>query len=74
MFHTTPYTYVSLFLYHAKRIEECDLKYPIILDPAGSIIDGWHRVVKAILKGKTEIKAFKLIVMPEPDVIGEEEK
>ena len=58
----------ALYLYHCNRIEKANLKYPIILDPTGFIIDGWHRVAKAILKGNTTIKAIKLNVMPEPDV------
>lgn len=68
----SPYN-ISLYLYHAKRVEECDFKHPIVLDPSGYIIDGWHRIVKAILKGKTTLKAVRLRVMPEPDVISEEE-
>lgn len=61
---------ISLYLYHAKRVEKCDLKYPIILDPTGYIIDGWHRVVKSILESKTTIKAVRLRIMPEPDNIN----
>ena len=62
---------IAVYMYHHKRVEKANLKYPVILDPTGYVIDGWHRIVKAILKGKTEIKAVKLNVMPEPDVISE---
>ncbi len=55
------------FIYHAKRVETTDEKYPVILDDEGTIADGWHRVVKAILKGKETIKAVRLQKMPLAD-------
>ena len=58
------------FLCHFKRIKKTKLNHPVILDPSGYIIDGWHRVAKAILSGKRTIKAIRLIVMPEPDRIN----
>ena len=64
-----PWT-LSIFtsvLYHIKRIEDADLNYPILLDPTGTIIDGWHRIAKAILKGDLTITARRLKVMPEVD-------
>lgn len=54
------------FLYHFKRVEKADLSYPVILDDRGYVCDGWHRVAKAILEGRTAIKAKRLLVMPEP--------
>ena len=57
------------YLYHHKRIENADLSYPIILAADGYICDGWHRVAKAILLGQTTIKAKRLIIMPEPQII-----
>ncbi len=53
------------FAYHMKRVQEADLKHPIILDDEGYICDGWHRVVKAILNGDEFIMAKRLIVMPD---------
>lgn len=55
------------FIYHAKRVQETDEQYPIIIDDEGIIADGWHRVVKAILSGKETIKAKRLQVMPSYD-------
>lgn len=52
------------FLYHINRINNANLDYPIIQGPGGYIIDGWHRVSKAILNGETTIKAVRLNVMP----------
>ena len=61
------------FLWHTVRIEKTNLKYPVILDEYGSIIDGWHRIAKAILQGKETIKAVRFKVMPEADEILKEE-
>lgn len=55
------------FCYHVKRVMNTDLKHPILLDDYGRICDGFHRVSKAILLGKTHIKAIRLESMPEPD-------
>lgn len=54
---------------HFKRVQEADLKYPVIIDEYGYIVDGWHRVVKALVLGKRTIKAKRLEYMPEPDEI-----
>ena len=42
-----------------KRIEGADLSYPIILHPTGWVMDGYHRVAKALLAGHTTIKAVR---------------
>ncbi len=64
---------LALFIDHAKRVFECDLKYPILLDDFGQIADGNHRIVKAIIEGRRTIKAIRLNDMPEPDIDNEEE-
>lgn len=56
---------IRRFIYHMNRCNKTEPEYPIILNPSGYIIDGWHRVVKAIIDGKTEIPAVRLITMPE---------
>lgn len=55
---------IDSLLYHMKRINTLDDSYPIIQDPKGFIIDGWHRVVKAIMRGDRVIKAKRLKIMP----------
>lgn len=55
--------------YHFKRVMDCSLDYPIILSPLGCVIDGNHRVLKALVKGKKWIMAYRLQTMPEPDRI-----
>ena len=58
------------FIFQVKRVNECSLDYPIILDSEGRIADGYHRLCKAILEGKETIKAIKLEQMPAPDEIN----
>lgn len=41
-----------------KRILQANLSYPIIISADGDIVDGVHRLAKAYLKGKKEIKAY----------------
>ena len=55
---------------HMRLIEEVDLSYPIILGADGRVMDGMHRVAKALLEGKTEIEAVRFQVDPEPDHVG----
>ena len=55
---------------HAKLINETSLDHPIILDPDGRVMDGMHRVCKALISGQKAIKAVKLLAMPEPDFVG----
>ncbi|GAF88183.1 unnamed protein product, partial [marine sediment metagenome] len=61
------------FIQHMKQVNEADLKYPIILDAEGGIMDGRHRIAKAILTGKAVIKAVRFEKTPEPDNIIERE-
>jgi hypothetical protein len=55
---------------HARLMEQVILDYPIIVDPAGRVMDGMHRVGKAWLVGMLTIKAFRLPALPEPDFVG----
>ena len=55
---------------HVTLIEEADLGYPIILDSEGRVMDGMHRVCKALLQGETHIQAVRFTATPAPDYIG----
>ena len=57
---------------HIKAINAADLKYPIILDEDGDIMDGRHRLMKAIITGKSTIKAVRFQTNPKPDKIYSE--
>ncbi len=53
---------------HAKRIYEADLSQPILLAADGRLMDGGHRIARAWLEGKTEIRAVRFQVTPDPDI------
>jgi hypothetical protein len=55
---------------HARLMQECDLSYPIILSSDGRVMDGMHRVCKALLEGLNDIEAVRFGDDPEPDYIG----
>jgi hypothetical protein len=59
------YNNISDFIHHVKRVQRVSLTHPVLIDDLGTICDGWHRVVKAILNGQTYIKAIRLEKMPE---------
>jgi len=52
---------------HVRLIGETDLSYPIILSSAGRVMDGMHRVAKALLEGQETIEAVQFSQDPEPD-------
>jgi hypothetical protein len=55
---------------HARLMLECDLTYPVILSSDGGVMDGMHRICKALLEGRTEIEAVRFENDPEPDFVG----
>ena len=52
---------------HVRLVNHADLSYPIILDPDGRVMDGMHRVARALLEGRSTITAKRLTTMPAPD-------
>jgi hypothetical protein len=52
---------------HVRLVQEVDPSHPIILGPDGRVMDGMHRVARALLEGRTTIAARRLPVLPEPD-------
>ncbi|MBI4418742.1 MAG: hypothetical protein HY563_08185 [Ignavibacteriales bacterium] len=55
------------FKEHMELIREADLAYPIILSSDGRVMDGMHRVVKALLEGRETIEAVQFSHDPAPD-------
>lgn len=55
---------------HMTLVQEADLSYPILLCPAGNVIDGMHRVVKALLLKQHSIRAIRLATLPPPDFVN----
>ena len=54
------------FVAQMKHTLDVDLKYPIILDDEGYVMDGRHRIAKALLNNKATIKAVRFETMPTP--------
>ena len=61
------------FVEHMILVQETDLKYPIILSQNGRVMDGMHRVARALLLGQKEIMAVQFTKDPEPDYIDVQE-
>lgn len=64
------YTYHQLtirdMVMHMNAVNAVDLSYPIIMDEDGDIMDGRHRLMKAILTGASSIKAVRFKENPNP--------
>lgn len=52
---------------HVRLIEEVDLTYPVILGPDLRVMDGMHRIAKALLEGRATVPAVRFETIPEPD-------
>ena len=52
---------------HARLIEEVDMSHPVILGRDGRVMDGMHRIAKALLEGRATIDAVQFEIHPEPD-------
>ncbi len=55
---------------HARLMLESDLAFPIILSSDGRIMDGMHRVCKALLQGLDHVEAVRFPNDPNPDFVG----
>jgi hypothetical protein len=55
---------------HVKLMDEADLSFPIILSASGEVMDGRHRIAKALRGGRADIEAVQFEVDPEPDHVG----
>ena len=51
------------------RIRDVDTSYPVIMDESGFIMDGWHRVMRAIADGKATIPAVRFAERPVEDFV-----
>jgi hypothetical protein len=59
------------FIWHMARVQDASLEYPILLSHKGAVMDGWHRICKAILNKCTHIKAIRFV---EPAQASHEEQ
>lgn len=61
------------FIEHYKDVEKADLSYPIIMSPDNMILDGKHRLAKAIITEQEYIKAVKFKIMPDCGIYEDNE-
>jgi len=54
---------------HMHLINKADLAFPIILCPNLRIMDGMHRVAKALLQNRASIPAVTFTKLPQPDFV-----
>ena len=54
---------------HALLMEQADLSFPIIMSADRRVMDGMHRVLKALNKGGSTIDAVIFVEDPEPDYV-----
>lgn len=55
---------------HMRLVREVDPRHPILLTAGNRIMDGRHRVVRALLEGRATIPAVRFEPTPEPDARG----
>lgn len=69
------YTYEKLTLremvMHMLAVNAADLTRPIILDEDGELMDGRHRLMKAMLLGNSTIRAVRFDENPTPDKVAD---
>lgn len=63
------YTQLTLrqFVGHMKAVLNADMSYPIILSADGDIMDGRHRLMRAILEERPTIKLVRFEKTPDAD-------
>lgn len=52
---------------HVRLIQKVDLSHPIILGRGGRVMDGMHRIARALLEERSTISAVQFEADPEPD-------
>ena len=55
---------------HALLIDQVDLSFPILLSSDGRVMDGMHRVAKALIRNQASLPARQFAQDPEPDHVG----
>jgi hypothetical protein len=66
-FPDSPAPTVRELIGHMRMVRDVDPQYPVILGSDGRVMDGMHRIVKAVLDGRTTIRAVRFDRDPEPD-------
>jgi hypothetical protein len=58
---------VRELIVHMRLVRDVDPAHPVILGSDGRVMDGMHRVARAVLEGRTTIRAVRFPSDPEPD-------
>lgn len=64
---------IRKFVSHMKAVSDADLDCPIILDEDGYVMDGRHRIARALYEGKESIKFVRFEKTPAPDYYEKEQ-
>jgi hypothetical protein len=57
------------FVAHVRLLQDAELKYPIIIAADGAVMDGRHRVARALLEGRASVDAVQFHEDPSPDYV-----
>lgn len=71
IYHKYESLYIRDMVMHMRAVNDADLSFPIILDEDGEIMDGRHRVMKALLTEAKTIKAVRFGINPSPCRVDE---
>ena len=55
---------------HMRLVRDVDPSFPVILGGDGRVMDGMHRIARAVLEDRRTIRAVRFPVLPEPDFCG----
>jgi len=55
---------------HVRLMQATDLSFPVILAAEGRVMDGMHRIAKALMLGLSAVDAVQFTVTPDPDYRG----
>jgi hypothetical protein len=72
LWHTYERLTMREIVMHMDAVNNADLSKPIIMDEDGSIMDGRHRMMKAMLIGDPTIKAVRFDENPPPCSVNED--
>jgi hypothetical protein len=58
---------VRILVRHMELVNGADFSFPVIIGADGRVLDGMHRVAKALLLGNPTVRAVRFDVQPSPD-------
>ncbi len=61
------YPTVRELVVHMRLVRDVDPAHPVILGSDGRLMDGMHRVARALLEGRTTVPAVRFSTDPAPD-------